>query len=758
MRLHNFICFPLLQNISPKLLPLKGVESREGNLWESINNDPQFVLRDMRLKLLSGWVSVEVDIETDVEIHPKLYFNFGEGYRESDAILMIPVLNGGYRAEFVLPKIPLGIRFDPSEEPLFFSLSKFRIQVHSEILHTLHRFMAIAKNDFYEEKGVLRIFRKSYARFRKHGYTGMLDRLEKEYGVLYPQTVFKNSTHHHDAYRQWIAQNELPAVLSDTFAFQPLISVVVPVYNTPVPYLKACIESVLAQYYTRFELCIADDASSSPETKELLESYRDHPKIKMVFRKENGHISKATNSVLKIASGDYIAFLDHDDMLAKNALWEVVSTLNRYRHAKLLYSDEDKIDESGRRYEPHFKSAWNRDMFFSQNYLSHLCVVQKEFVERVGGLRPGYEGAQDYDLILRLLEEIKNDEIIHIAKILYHWRAISGSTAQGAKEKRYTTAAGIHALQDFFKVSRQNVTVEKGLLDNTYKVSYLLPEEPPLVSLLIPTRDGYDILSKCIASILEKTVYSNYEIIILDNETTDPRTLDYFKTLEVYTHIRVLKYPYPFNYSAINNFGVRHANGTLVGLLNNDVEIISAHWLTEMVQHAIRPEIGAVGAKLYYDNDTVQHAGIILGIGGVAGHSHKYFRKDAHGYFSRLKIIQNLSAVTSACLVVRKEIYEEVGGMNEANLKVAFNDVDFCLKIREKGYRNLWTPYVELYHHESVSRGAEDSKEKRERFAGEIAYMQNEWGKQLLEDPYYNRHLTLDHENFMLWIGERNIK
>jgi GT2 family glycosyltransferase len=384
----------------------------------------------------------------------------------------------------------------------------------------------------------------------------------------------------------------------------------------------------------------------------------------------------------------------------------------------------------------------------SQNYISHLLVVKKVLLDEVGVFREGYEGAQDYDLILRLSESLNENEITHIDQILYHWRACEGSTALNVNEKEYTSEAGLNALKSHLSNKKYQTQVDKGMLPNTFKVSYPIEKEP-LVSLIIPTRDGYDILSLCIQSILDNTCYRNYEIVIVDNQTTDLQTLAYFKSLtEKYSHIRILKYNKPFNFSAINNFAVSQVKGEVIGLINNDVEIITSSWLKEMVGHALRPEIGAVGAKLYYDNDTIQHAGIILGIGGVAGHSHKYFTKDAHGYFSRLKIIQNLSAVTAAALVVKKSLYMEVGGLDEEHLKVAFNDVDFCLKLQAKGYRNLWTPYVELYHHESVSRGAEDTEEKKIRFEKEVHFMKKKWGNTLKRDRYYNRHLTLKDEKF----------
>ena len=602
-----------------------------------------------------------------------------------------------------------------------------------------------------------RVLKKSHARYKKHGYQGMIERLNQEHRKLYPHI----QTYRESDYQLWISQNEKDILQTKMLEYTPLVSIITPVYNTDEKILAKMIESVISQTYTNWEFCIADDASTSTKTIKTLKTYeKKYQNIKVVYRKSNGHISQASNSALSLASGEYVAFLDHDDMLSPNAVYEMVKKLNENRDLKLIYSDEDKIDENDNRFNPHFKSGWNPDMFFSQNYITHLTFLKKDVLNSIGGFREGYEGSQDYDLLLRSLEYIKENEIGRVEKILYHWRAIKGSTASGSGEKEYAHKAGLKALQDFFAKKDEYITVEDGLLPNTYKVNYPILRHSeldsesnpsyPLVTLLIPTRDSYDILQKCVESILEKTTYPNYEIIILDNETTCKKTLAYFEKIQSNPKVTILEYHKPFNYSAINNYGIKYATGDIIGLINNDVEVISKGWLSEMVQHAIREEIGAVGAKLYYDNDTIQHAGVVLGIGGVAGHSHKYFHKDEHGYFSRLKIIQNYSAVTGACLLVRKELYEEVGGLDEVNLKVAFNDVDFCMKLQEKGYRNLWTPYAELYHHESISRGSDESEEKQMRFQREVIYMKEKWLSKLEADFYYNHNLTNKHENFTL--------
>jgi len=630
-------------------------------------------------------------------------------------------------------------------------LSRDRGIFHNIIYYSeiLKKFLLIIWSE--KKTTPFRVVYKSYARYKKHGIDGMIVRLNKEYKSVYPNS--RNSVSDKVAYKKWIKFNEVDIDLCENLIYEPLISIVIPVYNTDKKYLKEMLDSVFSQTYKNYELCIADDASSNSQTVELIEEYENrYDNVKVVYRKSNGHISEASNSALKLAEGEYVVFLDHDDTLAINAIYEMVKKLNENRELRLIYSDEDKIDENGKRYNPHFKSGWNPAMFYSQNYLCHLVCLKKDIIDDIGGFRKGYEGSQDYDLLIRYIDKIKECQIDRVEKILYHWRAIKGSTAYGSGEKVYAHEAGLKALKDYFKSKDKNISVDSGFLPNTYKVNYAF--EKPLVSLLIPTRDNYEILHKCVDSILAKTSYLNYEILVLDNETSCQKTLDYFKKITKHKNIKILEYHHPFNYSAINNFGVKHAKGEIIGLVNNDVEVISEGWLSEMVSYVMRDETGAVGAKLYYDNNTVQHAGVIIGIGGVAGHSHKYFDKSEYGYFSRLKIVQNYSAVTGACLLVKKELYEEVGGLDEVNLKVAFNDVDFCLKLLEKGYKNIWTPYVELYHHESISRGSEDNPEKEERFKSEVAYMKSRWLKYIESDKYYNCNLTKRDENFELNIDK----
>jgi len=571
----------------------------------------------------------------------------------------------------------------------------------------------------------------------------------------YEATFERRSTRY--SYTEWLSKRRRlsPQHVQRVIAKlrqRPLISIVLPVYNPRLEWLRECLDSVLEQHYPHWQLCIADDASSDSEVRQVLAEYAERDaRIQVVYRQQNGHICAASNSALELAEGNFVALLDHDDRLSPYALFHVAEALHRHPDAGLLYSDEDKLGEHGERFDPHFKPQWNPDLLLAQNYISHLGVYGAELVREVGGFREGFEGSQDHDLALRVSERLAPENIVHIPHVLYHWRAGEGSTALESGEKNYTTDAGLMAVRERVTRCAPDAWGEAGRYPNTYRVHWPLPERLPLVSLLVPTRDGVDILKPCVDAILERTDYPELELLILDNQSTCTATLDYMRDVSARdARVRVLRWNEPFNYSAINNFGSRYARGEILGLVNNDIEPINSDWLCELVRQACRPEIGCVGAKLYYPNDTLQHAGVILGIGGVAGHAHKYFNRNSPGYFTRLNLAQNLSAVTGACLLLRKAVFQDVGGLNEEHLAIAFNDVDLCLKVRGAGYRNLWTPYAELYHHESVSRGADDNAVKRARANAEARYMRDTWSKQLDCDPAYNPNLTLVHEDFSL--------
>jgi GT2 family glycosyltransferase len=539
----------------------------------------------------------------------------------------------------------------------------------------------------------------------------------------------------------------------------PLISILMPVYETPPAYLCAAIESVRAQIYPHWELCIADDASKSPEVRAVLENYRAVDKrINVCYRATNGHISAATNTALELAEGRFVALLDHDDVLPEHTLFEVAAAITRDPKIDLIYTDEDKIDDNGRRFAPYFKSDWNPDLLLSQNMFNHLGVYRRSLVEMAGGFRLGYEGSQDYDLVLRADARTTSERIHHIPHILYHWRAAGGSVALSPDEKGYAVAHARRALADHLRERGIAAEVGPGLCPNFHRVRYLLPDPAPRVSIIIPTRDRVDLLERCIAGILRGTDYPDFEILVVDNQSKQPVTLAYLTKLAADPRMRILSYDRPFNYSAINNFAAAEAAGSLLCLLNNDIEVIAPDWLTEMASHAVRPGIGAVGALLYYPDDRVQHAGVITGIGGVAGHAHHGLYRGDAGYFGRAALVQNLSAVTAACLVMEKSLYHRLGGLNETELAVAFNDIDLCLRIREAGYRIVWTPHAQLYHHESASRGPDTDPDKIERFRTEVGYMMRRWGHVLDRDPYYNPNLRLDGADFGLAFPPRTTK
>jgi glycosyltransferase involved in cell wall biosynthesis len=559
-------------------------------------------------------------------------------------------------------------------------------------------------------------------------------------------------------YEKWCEQHEamedsdLAAVKDHIAALakRPLFSVVMPVYNSPGDLLEKAIQSVVDQLYPHWELCIADDASTQPHVREILErlSAADS-RIKVAYRETNGHICEATNTALSLATGDYIAFFDHDDVLAKTALYEVANEVEAHPDAQFIYSDEDKIDMEDRRFDPYFKPDWNPDLNTGQNYTSHLSVYRAELIRELGGFRKGFEGSQDWDLFLRAIERIPASAIRHIPKLLYHWRAVPGSTALHIGEKSYAAESARNALADHFK--RRGEAVELlPVPGDHWRIKYPVPSPAPFVSLIIPTRNALHLVRQAVQSILAITDYPNFEIVIVDNESDDPMTIAYLDGLAKggNPRVRVIPYHAPFNYSAINNFAVRESKAQVIGLLNSDVEAIDRGWLSEMVSQACRPGIGAVGAMLYYPTNTIQHAGVILGLGGVAGHPYKEFPRGDQGQKNRLRLVQNYSAVTAACLVLQKDRYLEVGGLNEKDLSIAFNDVDLCCKLINAGYRNLWTPYAELYHHESATRGTDNTPQKRARFQSEIDYMTNTWGNLLMTDPAYNPNLTLVGEDF----------
>ena len=529
----------------------------------------------------------------------------------------------------------------------------------------------------------------------------------------------------------------------ENFEKKPLISVVMPVYNVVPKYLQAAIESIERQWYTNWEICISDDASTNKKTKNFLKKIRKHKKIKVTFLKKNVNISGASNAALALAEGEYIALMDNDDELTPNAFYEVVKAINSH-NAEFIYSDEDKLEEDGTFSTPHFKPDFSPDMFLSHNYMSHLGVIKHSLLKEVGGWTVGVEGAQDYDLYLKVLE--KTDKIHHIQKVLYHWRKVPGSTAAEFSDKSYAQEAGRASLENAMKRRGIDAEVENGITAGTYKVNYKIKGNP-LVSIVIPFKDKPELLKMCIESILNKTTYKNFEIIGISNNSETKECFKEMKRLKkLDKRIKFFEYNVPFNYSEINNYAVnKYAHGEYIILLNNDIEIITSEWIEEMLMHAQRDSVGCVGAKLYFPNETIQHAGLPLApnTSHAVNTVYSMVDRNSNGYFARLKCISNYSAVTAACLMCSKEKFKKVGGFDE-RLKVAYNDVDFCLNFMDAGFYNLFTPFVEAYHHESASRGYEQSIKSIERREKEKYLMKSKhYEKFCNPDPFYSPNLSL---------------
>jgi glycosyltransferase involved in cell wall biosynthesis/GT2 family glycosyltransferase len=566
-------------------------------------------------------------------------------------------------------------------------------------------------------------------------------------------------------YQSWIAQFDTRK-RSDAIALRrrhramrrhPVISVILPVYNPEFRILEAAINSIEGQIYEHWELCMADDASTDPKVRPYLEQIaaRD-PRIKLIFREQNGHISACSNSALGLATGEWCALLDQDDLFADHALAMVALEIEDHPDAGLIYSDEDKIDSAGVRSNPFFKPDWNPELFLGQNFINHLGVYQTELLRSIGGFREGFEGSQDYDLALRCVERLQPAQVRHIPRILYHWRAVAGSLAAVADAKPYAKEAARRAIGDHLE--RQGVAGRvEACPENveSHRVIYELPDPAPLVSIIIPMRDRLSLLKQCLAGIRERTDYRPLEIVIVDNDSKEAATHEFLCTLEEKKEGLVLRVDGEFNFSRLINRGAAAAKGEVLAFLNNDIDANEPDWLRELVSHAVRPGVGAVGARLWYPNGTLQHGGVVVGLGGVAGHAFTGVPRGHAGYFNRTYLQQYCSAVTGACLLVRKEVFDQAGGFDETNLAISFNDIDFCLRLRAAGFQNIWTPYANLVHHESASRGHQRAPEEQAQFVREATFMQRKWGTELRYDPFYNPNLSLNLPGFELAVPPR---
>ncbi|MFL9985158.1 glycosyltransferase family 2 protein [Paraburkholderia sediminicola] len=706
------------------LRPLNNVETSSNPefAWQATNGDPQLELTGW--ETLSGR-AVRISFELLKEDMPAsacmIYFDAGAGMSEHTAIGL--AVDGGGKVDQVVAFPPLTgpVRLDPIARSGLFSVRDLKVELLADTEcppELLERARRVASWRGGAQPAAAPTARQNY--------------------------------------QEWIDTHEPPASVypelrarSKTWELQPLVSIVMPTYNTPEKWLRKAIDSVINQVYENWEFCIADDCSTKSEVKAVLDSYvAKDSRIKVAYRTTNGHISASSNTALELAAGEFVGLLDHDDELHPLALYCVVEMINAHPDAALIYSDEDKISVDGVRADPYFKCDFNYDLFLSQNMISHFGVYRTSIMKDVGGFRTGFEGSQDYDLALRVLDLAGHHAIYHVPRALYQWRMIPESTAAGHEAKPYAHIAAMRALDEHLARNNINAHTEHAPGTDAFnKVVYELPAVLPSVEVIIPTRDSAGLVEQCVESVRKKSSYRNFRITIIDNGSVKQETHDLFTRLQEDGRIKVVRDDSPFNYSALNNRIALASTADFVCLMNNDIEVINADWLEEMVSVALQPNVGAVGAKLLYPDDTIQHGGVVLGVGGIASHAHKHFPNTMAGYFARARLRNAMSAVTAACLLIRQSIYKEVNGLDE-ELHVAYNDIDFCLRVRQAGYRNVWTPYAELYHHESATRGAEDTPEKISRFNKESELVRQRWGDLLLNDPYYSPNLTLTADDF----------
>ncbi len=599
----------------------------------------------------------------------------------------------------------------------------------------------------------------------------------KKHGIkaLFLKSVHKIQGLDNDyEYSEWYkltkpSEEDLQKQRETRLAYEPLLSVVIPAFKTPEKYLREMLDSILAQTYGNWEVCVADGSPKGEGAivQKVMKEYQARdPRFHCKDLGDNLGISGNTNAAMELAAGEYIVLADHDDTLPEYALFEVASAINDHPDCELIYSDEDKLDmDGGALFDPHFKPDFNADLLTSVNYICHLLVVKRELLDRVGGLRHEYDGAQDYDFIFRCTENAR--EICHIPKVLYHWRCHQNSTASNPESKLYAFEAGARAIMAHYE--RQGIDaarVEKGIDYGIYHTVFRIAgaavqagidpeasrtEGGPLISVIIPNKDHSQDLDLCLRSLLERATYENLEFIIIENNSTQQETFAYYRDIQQeFPQVHVVTWEREFNYSAINNFGVRFAKGEYLLFLNNDTELIEPTAIEEMLGFLQRPEVGAVGAKLLYEDGTIQHAGVVVGFGGIAGHTFIGLHEAETSYFHRAACAQDYSAVTAACMMTKASVFAEVGGFTE-ELAIAFNDIDYCMKVRDKNYLIVYAPYARLYHYESKSRGLEDTPEKVKRFNGEIAIFAKHWPDILKNgDPYYNPNLTLRKSNFAL--------
>lgn len=727
------------------------IVGEDGN-YRITGSEPRFILHSSQNKLPHRWVIISYLVESQgTVLEPILYIDDGNGFLEQHTVIL-PHRNGRIETIARFPDQVRAIKLDPSSradifclrEMKIFQINKFSVLwrlINKKLIQnpvTLKRFQKLKNN-------LLNAWKKE----RWFGVKFYLATLMVERQAI-SLSSYEYWVHAYDTITSFDRKSIDERIID--LKSKPLLSLIMPIDVLDEKRLRLIVESILAQIYDNWEVFIVCSASAySSRMRSVLEEYQSkNEKIKVICEGDRNHISVASNRALAASAGEWIVFLGQNVRLAEHALYMVAEEINAHPDANLVYSDEDKIDANDQRYEPWFKPNWNPDLMLSSNQMANFGVYRAALVKEVEGFKLEHEGNQHYDLSLRIIEKTSVDKIRHIPHILCHWYP-HNELAAYSKFQEYQFQAARGVLQDYFARNHiDDVRIIEGYEDSSCRIIYGLPEQLPKVSIIIPTKDKLDLLRMAVESILDKTDYPDMELIIVDNQSKLPETLAYLDAIQSTSGVQVLRYDAPYNFSAINNWAAQKATGDMIALLNNDIEVITPSWLKEMVSHALRSEIGAVGAMLYYPNDTIQHAGILLGLDGPAGHAHRDFPRSDPGYFGRARLLQNFSAVTAACIVMRRTVFEEVGGLDEENLAVAYNDVDLCLRIQEKGYRILWTPYAELYHHESASLGAPDSPERRKQFLEESAYIKTRWKNVIEQDPFYNPNLSLKGGDFSL--------
>lgn len=749
----DFLLSIVRRTVRFKVIPARDlVLSGEASAdWTSVGDDPVFDLEseDEGKSIPLGWVYVEsMMIRRGANLVARLYVDTGSGFSDAESFVIPAARSGNIKQIVRIPRNTRRLRLSPMRGEGAVRLEFLRIteiscveRVARMVEWTVGDIIKFKNTDRAKKYNItlgrlLTDLKGAYAdcaKLRFHSVSLDYRSYVEKFDTLHPSDI--------DSIRRHM----------DSFARRPLISILVPVYGTSVRYLESTVQSVLAQIYENWELCIAADEAVASEVASYLRSVSEKDgRIKVIFMNSGGYVSAIAMGALELAAGEFSATLGQNDVLSPHSLYLIALQVNEVDDLNIIYSDNDEIDEFDVRGNAFFKSSWNPDLFFSHDMISRSVAYRTSLLREVGGFRVEYEGGHDRDLTLRCVKKSTPSQIRHIPRVLYHLRRLGVCGSIDPDVENDACNAKERALSEFFK-DQPGVNVSRGELAGTYRVRYPIPNPTPKVSVIIPTRDGGPLLKKCIVSIIDGTDYENLEIIVVDNQSKDRETVGFLKSLSLRSNVSVLRYDFPFNYSSINNFAEERASGDVLCFLNDDVEAIEPDWLREMVSHALRPDIGAVGAKLLYADGFVQHAGVVIGIGGFASHAHRLYPSTHTGYAGRASLVQNFSAVTGACLVMRRDVFRAVGGFDEENLPVAFNDVDLCLRVREAGYRIVWTPYAVLHHFESYSRGDDQmSAEKRARFNREKSFMLVRWNTDQLNDPYYNQNLTLDREDFAI--------